>query len=46
MLNRRGGYGMKIRIKYRFNGQEMIAQLLIKNFEKVKKSCNVKLVNV
>ena len=37
---------MKIRIKYRFHGQEKIVQLLIKNFEKVKKSYNVKLVNV
>ena len=37
-LNRGGGYGLEIPVKYRFYGQEKIVQWLTKKLETVKKS--------
>ena len=36
-LNREGGYGLQIPVKYRFYGQEKIVQWLTKKLETVKK---------
>ena len=37
-LNREGGYGLQIPVKYRFYGQEKIVQWLTKKLETVKKA--------
>ena len=41
-----GGYGLEIPVKYCFCSQEKIIQWLTKNLETVKKSCNVKFINI
>ena len=39
-LNRKGGYGLEIPVKYRFYCQETIVQSLTKKFKTVKKCYN------
>ena len=45
-LNRGGGYGLGISVKYRFYGQEKIVQWLPKKIKTVKKCYSVKFLNV
>ena len=45
-LNRRGGYGLEIPVKYRFYCQQTIVQSLTKKFETVKKCQNEKMYEI